>query len=504
MSVTEMNPAQAPSGDRSRWIALIVLCVGMLMIVLDQTIVNVALPSIQRDLKFSTSSLAWVVNAYLIAFGGLLLLAGRLGDLVGRKRVFLTGLAIFTAASALCGLADSQGLLVGARFVQGAGGALTSSVILGMIVTMFPEPRDQAKAMGVFSFVASGGASIGLLAGGVLTQALDWHWIFFVNIPIGLLAALAAVRVVVADEGIGARAGADLPGATLVTAALMLAVYTIVKTSDYGWGSARTLIGGAVALAVLVAFVAREATARTPLIPLRIFRSRNVSGANLVQALMIAGIFGMFFLGAVYMQQVLGYDPLQVGLAYLPVAVSIGTFSLFVAPRLNMSIGPRATLLPGLVLMAAGLLLFAAAPVHAGYVVHLLPVMLLLGVGAGLSFPSLMTIAMSGAQPHEAGLASGLVNTSMQVGGALGLSVLATLSASRAKDLLASGSTSASATAGGLHLALLIGAGLVIAAIVLGVVVLTPARALGQARAEAEADRDEAPRIADGLYSEAA
>ena len=387
MSVTEINRAEAPQSDRSRWIALVVLCVGMLMIVLDQTIVNVALPSIQHDLHFSTSSLAWVVNAYLIAFGGLLLLAGRLGDLVGRKRMFLIGLAVFTAASALCGLADSQALLVGARFVQGAGGAMTSSVILGMIVTMFPEPREQAKAMGVFSFVAAGGASVGLLAGGVLTQALDWHWIFFVNLPIGVLATVLAVRVVVADRGIGLRAGADLPGAALVTAALMLAVYTIVKTSDYGWGSAHTLILGAIAVAVLAGFIVREATARTPLIPLRIFRSRNVSGANLVQALMIAGIFGMFFLGAVYMQRVLGYDPLQVGLAYLPVALSIGTVSLFVAPQLNMKIGPRATLLPGLALMAIGLLLFASAPVHAGYIAHLLPVMLLLGVGAGLELP---------------------------------------------------------------------------------------------------------------------
>jgi EmrB/QacA subfamily drug resistance transporter len=504
MSATEITQAQAPPTDGSRWIALVVLCVGMLMIVLDQTIVNVALPSIQRDLQFSTSSLAWVVNAYLIAFGGLLLLAGRLGDLVGRKRIFLIGLAVFTVASALCGVADSQGLLVGARFVQGAGGALTSSVILGMIVTMFPEPREQAKAMGVFSFVAAGGASIGLLAGGVLTQALDWHWIFFVNLPIGVLGILLAVRVVTADEGIGIRAGADLPGATLVTAALMLAVYTIVKTSDYGWGSAHTLILGAVAVAVLAAFILREGRARTPLVPLRIFRSRNVTGANLAQALMVAGIFGMFFLGAVYMQRVLGYDPLQVGLAYLPVALSIGTFSLFVAPQLNMKIGPRATLLPGLALMAAGLLLFASAPVHAAYVTHLLPVMLLLGVGAGVSFPSLMMIAMSGAEPHEAGLASGLVNTSMQVGGALGLSVLATLSASRAKDLLASGSTSAAATAGGLHLALLIGAGLVIVAIVVGVTVLAPARALGQAPAEVT-ERDESQRLRAGeLYSEAA
>jgi EmrB/QacA subfamily drug resistance transporter len=502
MSVMELKEAQGPpSVDRSRWIALVVLCVGMLMIVLDQTIVNVALPSIQRDLKFSTSSLAWVVNAYLIAFGGLLLLAGRLGDLVGRKRVFLTGLTIFTVASALCGLADSQALLVAARFVQGAGGALTSSVILGMIVTMFPEPREQAKAMGVFSFVAAGGASIGLLAGGVLTQALNWHWIFFVNLPIGALAALAAVRVVTADQGIGIRAGADLPGATLVTAALMLAVYTIVKTSDYGWGSAHTLILGAAAVAVLAAFLAREATARTPLIPLRIFRSRNVSGANLVQMLMIAGIFGMFFLGAVYMQRVLGYDPLQVGLAYLPVALSIGTMSLFVAPALNMKIGPRATLLPGLVLMAVGLLFFAAAPVHADYVTRLLPVMLLLGVGAGLSFPSLMTVAMSGAEPHEAGLASGLVNTSMQVGGALGLAVLATLSASRAKDVLASGAGSAQAISSGLHLALVIGAGLVITAIAIAVVVLDPSRALAQAPAEVT---EQAPRLGEELYSEAA
>jgi len=503
MSVTEVKQGQAPATDQSRWVALVVLCVGMLMIVLDQTIVNVALPSIQHDLQFSTSNLAWVVNAYLIAFGGLLLLAGRLGDLIGRKRVFLTGLAVFTAASALCGLADSQALLVGARFVQGAGGALTSSVILGMIVTMFPEPREQAKAMGVFSFVAAGGASIGLLAGGALTQALNWHWIFFVNLPIGALATLAAIRVVAADKGIGIRAGADLPGATLVTAALMLAVYTIVKTSDYGWGSAHTIILGAVTLSILAAFVGREATARTPLIPLRIFRSRNVTGANVVQMLMIAGMFGMFFLGAVYMQRVLGYGPLQVGLAYLPVAVGIGVLSLFVAPQLNLRIGPRATLLPGLALMVVGLLLFAAAPVHADYLTRLLPVMLLLGVGAGLSFPSMMTIAMSGAEPHEAGLASGLVNTSMQVGGALGLAVLATLSASRAKDVLASGAGSAAAISSGLHLALAIGAGLVIAAIVVAAVVVTPARALGQAPAEGT-EREDAPQLRDELYSEAA
>jgi EmrB/QacA subfamily drug resistance transporter len=502
MSVTEAAapPGSAQMSDRARWIALVVLCAGMLMIVLDQTIVNVALPSIQRDLKFSTSNLAWVVNAYLIAFGGLLLLAGRLGDLVGRKRMFLLGLGIFTAASAACGLAQSQALLVGARFVQGAGGAMTSSVILGVIVTMFPKPRELAKAMGVFSFVASGGASIGLLAGGVLTQALSWHWIFFVNLPIGIVTTVLAVRVVAADAGIGLRAGADIPGATLVTGTLMLAVYTIVKTSQYGWGSGHTLVLGAVTVALLAAFVVREARAATPLIPLGIFRSRAVSGANLVQMLMVAGIFGMFFLGAVYMQRVLGYDPLQVGLAFLPVAVSIGLFSLVVAPRLNMSIGPRATLLPGLVLMTVGLLLFATAPVHPDYVTRLLPVMLLLGIGAGLGFPSLMTVAMSGATPSEAGLASGLVNTSMQVGGALGLAVLATLSSSRAKDVLATGGSSSAALADGLHLALAIGAGLVITAIVIGTAVLPAARAragINEAEVVAAVQAEE-------LYSEAA
>ncbi len=483
-TLTQAPALPAPAVDRARWIALVVLCAGMLMIVLDQTIVNVALPSIERDLRFSPSSLAWVVNAYLIAFGGLLMLAGRLGDLIGRRRVFLTGLAIFTAASALCGAAQSQTWLVGARFIQGAGGAMTSSVILGMIVTMFREPRDQAKAIGVFSFVASAGASIGLLAGGVLTQALSWHWIFFVNLPIGVVTGLAAVRVVARDAGIGLRRGADLPGATLITGALMIAVFTIVKTANYGWGSAHTIGFGVLAVALLVAFIAREARARTPLIPLRIFRSRNVSGANVVQMLMVAGLFAMFFLGAVYMQRVLGYDPLEVGLAFLPVALGIGVLSLSVAPRLNMSIGPRATLMPGMALIAVGLAWFALSPVHADYVRDLLPVMLLLGVGAGLSFPSLMTIAMSGATPSDSGLASGLVNTALQVGGALGLAVLATLSSTRAKDLLASGSSSPAAIAGGLHLALAIGAGLVVVAIVIGATVLEPARAAAPAEAE--------------------
>ena len=454
-------PAEA---DPRRWIALVVLCVGMLMIILDATVVNVALPAIQDDLGFSQSNLAWVMNAYLIAFGGLLLLAGRIGDLIGRKTIFMTGLAVFTAASLLCGAAQSQEVLIGARFVQGVGGAMTSAVILGMIVTMFPEPREQAKAIAVYSFVASAGASIGLLAGGVITQAINWHWIFLVNLPIGIATAAFAVRLIDREKGIGLRQGADVAGAVLVTSSLMLTVYTIVQASDHGFGSVRTLVLGAVALALLGGFIAREARTRTPLVPLRIFRSRNVSGANLVQILMVAGLFGMFFLGALYLQGVLGYDAIETGLAFLPVSVGIGVLSLGFSARLMERFGERATLLPGLVLIAAGLLLFARAPVDANYVVDVLPSMILLGVGAGVSFPALMTLAMSGATPSDSGLASGLVNTTQQVGGALGLAVLATLSSTRTDDLLQSGESSASALTSGYHLAFVIGAGLVVVA----------------------------------------
>ena len=458
--------------SRNRWVALVVLCIGMLMIVLDQTIVNVALPSIQSDLDFTQSDLAWVVNAYLIPFGGLLLLAGRLGDLVGRKRVFLFGLAVFTGASLLCGLADSQAVLVGARFVQGLGGALTSAVILGMIVTLFPEPGERAKAIGVYSFVASAGASIGLLLGGVLTEAISWHWIFFVNLPIGLITAVLTVRLLAREDGIGFGEGADVLGAVLVTASLMLAVYTLVGASDYGWGSAHTVGFGAAALVLLIAFVIRQARAANPLVPLRIFRSRNVSGANIVQMLMVAGLFGMFFLGAIYLQRVLGYDALQVGLAFLPVALAIGLLSVGFSARLITRFGARATLLPGLVLIIAGLALFARTPVDATYLTDVFPSMVLLGVGAGLTFPSLMTLAMSGATERDSGLASGVVNMSLQVGGALGLAVLATLSATRTKHLVEAGSSTASELTGGLHLVLLVGVGLLAVAFVVAVTVL--------------------------------
>ncbi len=463
--------------ERSRWMALVVLCVGMLMIVLDATVVNVALPSIQEDLGFSQSSLAWVVNAYLIAFGGLLLLAGRLGDLISRRGVFLAGLGVFSVASLLCGAAQSQEMLIAARFVQGVGGAMASAVILGMIVTMFPEPRDQAKAIGIYGFVASAGASVGLLAGGVLTQAINWHWIFFVNIPIGIVTAALTLRLLAPDRGAGFGKGADVLGAALITGALMLLVYTIVvPAAEDGWGATRTLVLGAGSLALLAAFIVREATASNPLVPLRIFRSRNVAGANLIQALFVAGMFGMFFMGALYLQRILGYSALETGLAFLPSTIVMGTLSIRYSQPLVMRFGARATLLPGLVLGVVGLLVFTQAPVDGNYATHVLPVMILLGAGAGLAFPALMTLSMSGASPSDAGLASGLVNTTLQVGGAIGLAVLATLASSETGRLRETGDSALAALNGGYHLAYLIGAGLVLVAIAVTVSVLQPER----------------------------
>jgi EmrB/QacA subfamily drug resistance transporter len=469
------HPSANSNSDGNRWIALVVLCIGMLMIVLDATIVNVALPSIQDDLGFSQSSLAWVVNAYLIAFGGLLLLAGRLGDLVGRRSIFLVGLTVFTVASLACGLADSQEVLVGSRFIQGVGGAMTSAVILGMIVTMFPEPSEQAKAIGVYSFVASAGGSIGLLAGGAITEAINWHWIFFVNLPIALATGLFALRLLRRDKGLGLSQGADVPGALLIVSALMLGVYTIVEVTNYGWGSAHTLGFGAGALALFAGFLVRESRAANPLVPLRIFRSRNLSGANVIQTLMVAGMFGMFFLGALFLQRVLGFDSLEVGLAFLPVTGLIGLLSLGFSAKLNLRFGPRATLLPGLVSIGTGLLLLSQISVGGSYWSEVLPAMVLIGAGAGLSFPSLMSLAMGGVAPEEAGLASGLVNTSLQVGGALGLAVLATLATNRTTDLVAGGDSAAQALTSGYRLAFLIAAGLVAVAVAVAAFVLEPA-----------------------------
>jgi EmrB/QacA subfamily drug resistance transporter len=449
----------------------------MLMIILDVTIVNVALPSIQHELGFSQSGLAWVINAYLIPFGSLLLLAGRIGDLVSRRGVFLTGLVLFTAASAACGLAESQQMLVAARFVQGIGGAMTSAVILGMIVTMFPEQREQARAIGVYAFVASAGGAVGLLLGGVLTQSINWHWIFFVNLPVGLGAAVAAVRLLDKDRGAGLKRGADVPGAALITAALMVSVYTIVEpAADYGWTAPRTLWLAVAAIALLVSFVVREATAATPLVPLRIFRSRGLTGANLAQLLSAAGMFGMFFVGVLYVQHVLGYDALRIGLAFLPVTVMMGGLSLRYSERLITQFGARTVVVAGLVLVTCGLLFFARVPVQGNYVIDVLPSMVLLGVGAGMAFPALAALAMAEATPEDAGLASGVFNTTAQVGSALGLAVLATLSSGRYLALRHDGVSDVVAQTGGYRLAFLVASGLVVAALVVTVAVIRPAQ----------------------------
>src|SRR6185312_601074 len=480
MTTTQTAPQahteEPPRAEQRSWIALYVLCAAMLMIVLDATIVNVALPSIQDDLGFSQSSLAWVVNAYLIPFGGLLLLAGRLGDLLGQRRVFLVGLAIFTVASALCALSPAQGVLIGARFVQGVGGALASAVILGMIVTMFPRPADQAKAIGVYGFVASAGGSIGLLLGGILTEAISWHFIFVVNLPIGVLVGWLALRLVDDPKGLGLKEGADFPGAALVTLALMLGVFTILQITEWGWGDVRTVAGLLIAMALFAVFIHRQATIANPLMPLRLFRSRNVAGANALQALLVAGMFGMFFLGALYLQKVLHYSALEVGLAFLPTTVVMGALSLGFSEKLLMRFGPRNILIPGFILVTIALLLFARTPVDGNYLTDLLPPFLLIAVGIGTSFPGIMTLAMSGATQEDAGLASGMVNTSMQVGGAVGLAVLATLSTERTENLEAAGHSAASALTSGYHLAYLIGAGLAFASVLIAIFVLRDER----------------------------
>jgi EmrB/QacA subfamily drug resistance transporter len=461
--------------DRRRLAALIVLCTGMLMIVLDITVVNVALPAIRDDLGFSDASLAWVVNAYMIAFGGLLLLAGRLGDLVGRRRVFLAGLAVFTSASLVCGLAQDQAVLVAGRFVQGAGGAMTSAVILGMIVTMFPEPREQARAIGAFAFVASAGGAVGLLVGGAVTQTINWHWIFFINLPIGVATAVFTLRLVDREHGAGLRAGSDVAGAITITAALMLGVYAIVgPAASAGWTAPATLWCGTGALLLVALFVVRERTAAHPLVPLGIFRSRNVTGANLIQIAGAAGMFGIFFLGSLYLKSVLGYDAMQIGFAFLPTCVLMGALSLRLTEPLVSRFGARPVVLAGLVLITLGLILFTRAPVDGGYVTHVLPVVTLLGIGAGLTFPALMTLAMAGVTPDNAGLASGLVNTTAQIGSALGLAVLATLSASRTRALADAGEGAKAALTAGYHVAFWVAAALVAVAMLVARFVLEP------------------------------
>jgi EmrB/QacA subfamily drug resistance transporter len=458
--------------NRTRWYALYTLCAASLMIVLDATIVNVALPSIRDDLGFSESSLAWVVNAYTLTFGGLLLLGGRLGDLYGPRRLFLTGIVVFTLASLTCGLSTSQGMLVAARAVQGVGGAVASAVSLSLMMSLFTEPGERAKAMGLFGFVASGGGSIGVVLGGVLTDVINWHWIFLVNLPIGVAVVLLTLRLLPAGHGAHAGRGLDVGGAITVTAALMVAVYAIVNGNQDGWTSVDTLGRLALSVVLFAAFIVLETRVASPLMPLGLFRLRNLSTANVVGVLWAGAMFAWFFLSALYLQLVLGYSPLQVGLGFLPGNLVMGFLSIAVSARLVMRYGVRWPLAFGLTVAAVGLLLFARAPVDGSYVVDVLPGMILLGFGAGIAFNPVLFAAMSEVKPEESGLASGIVNTAFMMGGALGLAVLASVAASRTSHLKASGHGDLSALAGGYHVAFVAGALFALAAAAIGGVLL--------------------------------
>ncbi|MCA8062762.1 DHA2 family efflux MFS transporter permease subunit [Burkholderia sp. AU38729] len=450
-----------------RWYALIVLCLGVLMIVLDSTIVNVALPSISTDLHFTETALVWVVNAYLLTFGGCLLLGGRLGDLYGQRRMFLAGLVVFTLASLACGLAQSQAMLIAARAVQGIGGAVVSAVALSLIMNLFTEPGERARAMGVYGFVCAGGGSIGVLLGGLLTSSLSWHWIFLVNLPIGIAVYAMCVALLPRLRAPAGNARLDVAGAITVTASLMLAVYGIVGGNEAGWLSTQTvaLIGAAAALLAL--FIAIEARAAHPLMPLSLFASRNVALANVIAVLWAAAMFAWFFLSALYMQRVLGYGPLQVGLAFLPANLIMAAFSLGLSARIVMRFGIRGPIAAGLLIAACGLALFSRAPVDGGFVWHVLPGMTLLGIGAGVAFNPVLLAAMSDVDPADSGLASGIVNTAFMMGGALGLAVLASLAAART-DALAAANAPLDALNGGYHAAFAFGAAFAAVAALIG------------------------------------
>ncbi|WPQ36347.1 MFS transporter [Achromobacter xylosoxidans] len=448
---------------KQRWWALMVLCLGVLMIVLDTTIVNVALPSIREDLNFTETSLVWVVNAYMLTFGGFLLLGGRLGDLLGHRRMFLAGLVLFTVASLACGLARGQGLLIAARAAQGLGGAVVSAVSLSLIMNLFTEAGERARAMGVYGFVCAGGGSLGVLLGGLLTSKLSWHWIFLVNIPIGVAVYALCLRLLPAARGAAGGGRLDVAGALTVTASLMLAVYAVVNGNEAGWTSAQSLgLLGAAAL-LMALFLAIEARVAEPLMPLALFRLRNVATANVVGVLWAAGMFAWFFVSALYMQLVLGYDAMQVGLAFLPANLIMATFSLGLSAKLVMRFGIRGPLATGLLMAALGLALFARAPVDGHFAADVLPGMLLLGLGAGIAFNPMLLAAMSDVEPSQSGLASGVVNTAFMMGGALGLAVLASLAAARTAALAAAGAAPVAALAGGYRATFLAGA--VIAAV---------------------------------------
>jgi EmrB/QacA subfamily drug resistance transporter len=447
-----------PSNPRARWLAFILLCCGELMIVLDSTIVNVALPSIKEGLGFTEAGLVWVVNAYLLTFGGFLLLGGRLADLYGPRRLFIAGVAAFTIASLLCGVAPTDELLVIARAVQGLAGAVVSAVALALIMVLFPEGPERVKAMGYYGFLMAGGGSIGMLLGGVITSQLDWRWVFLINLPVGLAVGWGALTLLKRDEAPAERPRLDVAGAVTVTAALMIAVYGIVGAEQFGWTSPRTLglIGAGVAL--MAVFLGIEARTTSPLVPLDLFRLRNVWVANIVAVLWAASMFAWFFLSALYMQLVLGYDPLQVGLAFLPSNLIMAAFSLRLSAWTVNRFGIRRPAAWGLYLAAAGLFLFGLSPANGDFWLHVLPGMLLLGFGAGMAFNPVMLAAMNDVEEDRAGLASGVLNTAFMMGGALGLAILASLAAARTRAAAVVGSAPPEALTSGYALAFMIGA----------------------------------------------
>jgi EmrB/QacA subfamily drug resistance transporter len=463
------SPAFSDVGRKPlKWLALYVLCAGVLMIVLDTTIVNVALPSIREDLAFNEASLVWVVNAYMLTFGGFLLLGGRLGDLFGSRRLYLLGLVFFTLASVGCGLAASQGMLIAARALQGLGGAVVTAVALSLIMGLFTEPGERAKAMGIYGFVCSAGGSIGVLLGGFLTTTLNWHWIFLVNVPIGIAVYAASARLLPADGPRESQVRLDFAGAITVTGSMMLAVYAIVNGPALGWTSVTTLMLLGTAAVLLAAFLVIETRVRQPLMPLALFRLRNVATANVAGVLWAAAMFAWFFISALYLQLVLGYNPMQVGLSFLPANLIMAAFSLGLSAKLVMRFGFRVPLTSGLLIAAAGLAWFARAPQDGGFGVDVLPGMLLLGLGAGIAFNPLLLAAMSDVSPGESGLASGLMNTAFMMGGSWGLAILASLAAIRTESLGEAGATATAALNGGYQLAFLLGAAFAATAAVIG------------------------------------
>jgi EmrB/QacA subfamily drug resistance transporter len=460
--------------DRRRWAALIVVCFAQLMIVLDVTIVNVALPSIQQDLGFSQANLTWVVNAFLITFGSLLLLAGRLGDLVGRRRVFLSGLVVFTVASLLCGVAPSQGALIGARLLQGVGAAAQASVILAIIVTEFPEAADRARAMSAYVFVSVAGGSLGLLAGGLLTQALSWHWVFFVNLPIGAATFALGRALIRADGGLGLHRGVDWLGSLLITGSLMSAIYAIIEATSHGWTSSHVIGMGGLAVALMVAFLTVEARIQNPIMPLRILRVRGLVNASLVRGFLVTGMYSTFFLGTLYLEHVRHYSALETGAAFLPWTITVAILSQGVTARLVARFGPFAVLTAGMASAVGGLLLFATVGPTTAYFPTIFFACFAIGLGIGNAFMPLLTLAMADVPAADAGLGSGITNVSQQISGALGLAVLSTVAANHTKGLLATDHGLTSALIGGYQVAFVAGAVAIGAGIVLAVALLRP------------------------------